>query len=566
MNDLKARLTELAERGTHVGAEELRQRVMLDLAGRRVPGRSCARGWAIAMAAAVIAVILIGTPLILLPGSDGPISPSGPSEVAATQAVNGTEDVAITSDGSLWHGYLDGLRRWDLTTGRVTVYTELDGLPSRNTHYLAVAPDDTLWVVSGGRLVRFDGVWTVEDLPELDELTEWGSKVGALDIAPNGDVLLAVGYDRLIRYNGSEAIVIEGPEYVSADPWAGSLAVAPDGTIWAVLESESGVASFDGDRWTIYDEDDGIPWLASNIEVADDGTVWVGTTSTWRPPEYPDMGRPADGIGRFDGTSWKTFTTDDGLLGNSGSIIIALDGNVWVLHSAIPDAYVTEMGIDSPPAGLSRFDGTAWTSGGGESEEGGPGVIAHDGTVWTVRPDSITGFRDGTLTAFTMPEGAIPSEPSEVPDESLPSEYPAGGSGSVTVHVSGIEGVEGWQVGGVLFVGPNRMYPDTRAIGGFTAAIDSDSFTTTQVVTTPSEDGEGEFPYVTDKPVGVAPGTYTIAGYVSNSLGPYSRWVPGCSEEVILYERVETFEVGEGQTVHVEIQFDLQQQRDLCSF
>ncbi len=377
--------------------------------------------------------------------------------------------------------------------------------------------------------------------------------------------MLAVGRDRLIRYDGSDAIVIEGPEYVSSDPWAGSLAVAPDGTIWAVLESGSGVASFDGDRWTVYNEDDGVPWLASNIEVADDGTVWVGTTSTWGPPENPDSGRPADGIASFDGTSWKTFTTDDGLLDNPGSIIIAPDGTVWVLHSSIPDADRQEIGIDSPPAGLSRFDGTSWTSDGGENGGGGPGVIARDGTVWTVQPGSITGFRDGATTTFTMPEGAIPPGPTEETNQALPMEYPAGGSGSVTVHISGIEGAKGWRVGGVLFVGPNRMFPDTRAIGGFTAAIDSDSFATTQVVTTPADDWEGEFPYVTDEPVGVAPGTYTIAVYVSNDLGPYSRWMPGCSDGVILYDRVETFEVGEGQAFDIEIQFDLQQQEALCS-
>lgn len=110
------------------------------------------------------------------------------------------------------------------------------------------------------------------------------------------------------------------------------------------------------------------------------------------------------------------------------------------------------------------------------------------------------------------------------------------------------------------------MYPDTRAIGGFTTAIDSASFAATQVVTTPSEEWEGEFPYVTNQPVGVAPGTYTIAVYLSNNLGPYSRWMPGCSEGTILYDRVETFEVEEGQAVDIEIQFDLEQQKELCSW
>ena len=110
------------------------------------------------------------------------------------------------------------------------------------------------------------------------------------------------------------------------------------------------------------------------------------------------------------------------------------------------------------------------------------------------------------------------------------------------------------------------MSPDTRAIGGFTAAIDNDSIATTQVVTTPSDDGEGEFPYVTNEPVAVAPGTYTVAVYVGDRLGPYSRWVPGCTDDVSsLYDRIETFEVRESQAVDVEIEFDLQHQGNLCA-
>jgi hypothetical protein len=194
------------------------------------------------------------------------------------------------------------------------------------------------------------------------------------------------------------------------------------------------------------------------------------------------------------------------------------------------------------------------------------GVIARDGTVWTAEQHSITGFRDGALITFTMPGEVTPSRPPEEPLEALPFKYPVIGSGSVTVRVSGIKGAEGWRVGGVLFIGPNRMYPDSRAVGGFTTSIDRDSFSTTHVITTPSDGWVGEFPYVTDEPLGVAPGTYTLAVYVSDQLGPYSRWVPGCTDDTTLYERVQTFEIGEGQTVDLDIGFDLENQRNLCSF
>ena len=47
--------------------------------------------------------------------------------------------------------------------------------------------------------------------------------------------------------------------------------------------------------------------------------------------------------------TWKTYTTGDGLLNNAvGSITIDASGNVWVGYDNI--------------AGISKFDGTAWTS------------------------------------------------------------------------------------------------------------------------------------------------------------------------------------------------------------
>ena len=67
--------------------------------------------------------------------------------------------------------------------------------------------------------------------------------------------------------------------------------------------------------------------------MASDGTVWVATTS--------------NGISRFDGTGWKSFTVDDGLIDNSTSAIrVHPNGSVWI----------------GTPEGVSRFDGVNWIS------------------------------------------------------------------------------------------------------------------------------------------------------------------------------------------------------------
>jgi ligand-binding sensor domain-containing protein len=54
------------------------------------------------------------------------------------------------------------------------------------------------------------------------------------------------------------------------------------------------------------------------------------------------------GVYRYNGQSWTHFTTADGLVDNKiCAITIGPDGNVW---------------FGSYDQGVSRFDGTAWTS------------------------------------------------------------------------------------------------------------------------------------------------------------------------------------------------------------
>lgn len=93
MNDLKTQLEELSERGTHAGAEELRHRVMLDLAGGRLAARSAVSGWAVAVAVAVAAVLLIGIPLIVLgrtteSGTAHPATTTAPTEASLSESLS----------------------------------------------------------------------------------------------------------------------------------------------------------------------------------------------------------------------------------------------------------------------------------------------------------------------------------------------------------------------------------------------------------------------------------------------------------------------------------------------
>ena len=148
--------------------------------------------------------------------------------------------------------------------------------------------------------------------------------------------------------------------------WVYGIAVDRGGRIW--FATEGGVSMFDGRTWKAWTHKDGLgapnsaslppsantglgtrsrhdldvttggsatynPNYVFSILVAADGAVWAGT---W-----------GGGVGRFDGTRWRNFTTREGLAGN-------------IVYSAVEDRKgALWFGTD---AGVSRYDGKSWRS------------------------------------------------------------------------------------------------------------------------------------------------------------------------------------------------------------
>jgi hypothetical protein len=87
---------------------------------------------------------------------------------------------------------------------------------------------------------------------------------------------------------------------------------------------------------------------------------------------------------------------------------------------------------------------------------------------------------------------------------------------TVTVTVTNIEDAVGYDLGGVLHKGDGTG-PDENVVGGLGAAVDTDPFSTTQIVRAPQPDldidsvrPESAWPYVTDEPAMLEPGTYYL--------------------------------------------------------
>jgi ligand-binding sensor domain-containing protein len=88
----------------------------------------------------------------------------------------------------------------------------------------------------------------------------------------------------------------------------------PDGILW--FGTFDGISRFDGKEWLSYTEKDGLFGEVHDIDVDQQGILWVGTS---------------EGLYRFNGKAWKGFTTSDGLGGNNiGEMAIGPDGAIWV--------------------------------------------------------------------------------------------------------------------------------------------------------------------------------------------------------------------------------------------
>jgi hypothetical protein len=135
------------------------------------------------------------------------------------------------------------------------------------------------------------------------------------------------------------------------------------------------------------------------------------------------------------------------------------------------------------------------------------------------------------------------------------SSTPAAALGTVEVTVRGLEGALGGQIAGVLIPGSTGT-PVDSSIGGFAADIDTDPFATTQLIREPSEAFVGPFPYVSDAPLKVEPGVYTLSLWwrPDDPLLPYSRWVPAAQDGLAGCATV--IEVPEGGSADVTITGD----------
>ena len=207
---------------------------------------------------------------------------------------------------------------------------------------------------------------------EAGEFTSFGladglpsEEVLAIDTASDGSVWIAV-LDAVARWNGTGWSVWDATDGIPGVQMTCVSAVAADD---AWVGTNGGLAHYDGAGWTSWTKADGLPDDAITSLAVDGTDLWIGT---------------ARGAARFRDDAFIAFDeTNSGILSN------------WVLSIAVEAPGVVWFGHDDnffSSGGLSRFDGSAWTT---DDLPAYGGLTVRDllvepgGEVWAATPQGL---------------------------------------------------------------------------------------------------------------------------------------------------------------------------------
>ncbi|MBN1293203.1 MAG: T9SS type A sorting domain-containing protein [Candidatus Latescibacteria bacterium] len=262
-----------------------------------------------------------------------------------------------------------------------------------NSNYVRsiIIQGDNVWYSTWGVLVRWnriDGSYVKYE--GTVEKTIRASSIGA---GTENMIWVSHGTDDISIFNGSDwkhhvEKEFPFPEITNISKMVTMMVADKNKCIWTA-SNNGNVLKFEGDDWsnrTIYTPDDGL--VSSNgiqsIAVDRNNVKWFGTSS---------------GVSSFDGTEWKTYTTDDGLVKNNVTVIAVDRNNIkW-------------FGTDR---GVSSFDGTVWETYTKNDENGFLSnnilgiVVDSENNKWFATSKGISRFDGSSWITYTEENSDIP--------------------------------------------------------------------------------------------------------------------------------------------------------------
>ena len=248
----------------------------------------------------------------------------------------------------------------------------------------------------------------------------------------------ASGSTLILRWNGTAWTQVPSPN-PGTNSYLNSVAVAPDGTAWAVGDTDS----------TAY--------VLRTLILRWNGTAWTQVPSP-NPGRGPGMGSYLSGVAVTPaGTAWAVGYTDSS--GVISALILRWNGNAWTTVPSPSPADSYRSGVAVTPDGTAwavgytggntsasirtlilRWNGNAWTTVPSPSPAGSllfSVAATPDGTAWAVGYTGYTGSATSTRTLILRWNGTAWTR--------VPSPDP--GPGAELGGVTALSGSDAWAVG-----------------------------------------------------------------------------------------------------------------------
>lgn len=422
------------------------------------------RGWTVRVvaAAALVALVLIGGPLLLLRDTvDSDVEPLTPVDVVTTVTVPPTTNTSTTSTapdeappGVVWTGPVDPIT---LTLDPSVVPAEIGTV----TVTVTGRSHDDIWVLvcRGARGFVDPANWPTESVIVGEVCGEVSREEGTLvnpriedgaftatlqvpidaQAIEDGGVVITTG-DIMVQLRGNALLQIADDDAaVDAAEWLDDVSdveIAPDGSI--IVSGPSGIASLDAaGEWTLIDVTDlpegsgldGLPGrMIDMITIGSDGELWAAGSATSAVDDQ-EFGGTVNGWidARFltwialrdcaaTPCTWHVFTSDEilDLEGGVGDIAVSEEGTVYasvgenllLVYNGTEWASHTVAGLSNvgPWSGSIAVtaDGVVWAG-----TNAGRGLYSFNGNEFTRHPTDTGLPSNDTFQVAAAPDGSI---------------------------------------------------------------------------------------------------------------------------------------------------------------
>ncbi len=219
------------------------------------------------------------------------------------------------SDENLWFGTQNGVCKYAIQN--LKRFTEKDGLAEDSIKAALVDSEGNLWFGTARKGVsKYDGE-VFQNFGQQDGLVD--NRILSMLQDSKGNIWIGTKKG-VSKYDGANFEPVTG---VKAPVNTLVSVILEDKTTKDLWFVGDGVSRYDGVKFESWDSARG-----SEIAMDDSGNVWVGGSF--------------DGLYRYDGESWKQYTTEDGIGSDQINWILGTDGgDVW-------------FGLDD---GIARYDG-----------------------------------------------------------------------------------------------------------------------------------------------------------------------------------------------------------------